>query len=202
MKEPDSYLTISKIYTSEWKDKGSRFIGKLIPVKTREEIKNQLQILKKEFPDANHHCYAYRLGYLGEEFRSTDDQEPSGTAGKPILNQLISFQLSFCLLVVIRYFGGTKLGVSGLINAYRSTAKETIEQAEIIEQRIEFNYEVIVQYENIDKIMRILKNNDVQVKSQGGDEKFRIECVIWKKNEIETTQELSKINGVKFEKLG
>lgn len=128
------------------KEKGSKFIGYAYPVKTEEEVKEKLNFLKEKYPDATHHCYAYRLGFEGENYRANDDGEPNGTAGLPIYNQLLSNDLTFCLVISIRYFGGTKLGVSGLIKAYKESAELTLQNATsktIVKKRhyqIDFSY--------------------------------------------------------------
>ncbi|HOI47993.1 MAG TPA: YigZ family protein, partial [Prolixibacteraceae bacterium] len=131
----DTYKTVSAPSEGLFKDKGSRFISYLYPVTTEEEIKEIIQQVKKAHHSARHHCYAWRLGRENIRFRANDDGEPSSTAGKPILGQLTSFELTNVLLVVVRYFGGTLLGTSGLINAYREAASEAIRNA-LVETRI------------------------------------------------------------------
>ena len=132
----DLYKTILKPAESNLRDHASKFIGYLYPVRNEEEIKNILSELKKQYYDATHHCYAYRLGTKGEIFRANDDGEPSGSAGKPILNQLLSAQVTNTLAVVVRYFGGTKLGIPGLISAYKEATKEALNAATIIEETV------------------------------------------------------------------
>ena len=133
----DTYKTIEKPSEGLFKDKGSKFISLAFPVNSEEEIKEIVQSIKKEHHSARHHCYAWRLGADQLHFRANDDGEPSSTAGKPILGQIQSFDLTNILIVVVRYFGGTLLGVSGLINAYRSAALDAINQAEIVEKLVE-----------------------------------------------------------------
>ncbi|MDP2112754.1 MAG: YigZ family protein, partial [Bacteroidota bacterium] len=128
----DTYKTIEKPSEGLFKDKGSKFISFAFPVNSEDEIKDIVQSIKKEHHSARHHCYAWRLGADHLHFRANDDGEPSSTAGKPILGQIQSFDLTNILIVVVRYFGGTLLGVSGLINAYRSAALDAINQAEIV----------------------------------------------------------------------
>jgi uncharacterized YigZ family protein len=134
--ESDTYLTISNVAEGLFKDKGSRFISFAFPVSSEKEIKPHLEKIKNEYHDARHHCFAYMLGKDRTTFRSFDDGEPSGTAGKPILGQIQSKGLTNILIVVIRYFGGTLLGTSGLINAYRTSAADAINHSQIITKTI------------------------------------------------------------------
>jgi uncharacterized YigZ family protein len=154
----NSYLTIQAIEDILYKDKASKFYGFGYPVKNEIEIKERLEYLKNLHPKATHHCYAYRLGTDKNNYRANDDGEPNGTAGKPILGQIDSFGVTNCLIVVIRYFGGTKLGVSGLIDAYKICAKQTLENTIIIEEKILNYYTLICLYENINKIYQIIQN--------------------------------------------
>ncbi len=153
-----SYYTIQPAEDILYKDKASKFIGFAYPAKDEKEIKEKLDHLRNLHPKATHHCYAYRLGLDKNNYRANDDGEPNGTAGKPILGQIDSFGITNCLIVVVRYFGGTKLGVSGLIDAYKECAKETIESSTIIELRILDYYELKCSYENINKIYQIVNN--------------------------------------------
>src|SRR6478736_3309084 len=134
----DSYLTISQTADELYKDKGSKFLAFAFPVKSESEIKKKLTSLKKEHPSASHHCYAWRLGADKAAFRANDDGEPSNTAGKPILMQIQAKDLTNVLIVVVRYFGGTLLGVGGLINAYKQAALNVLNKTTIIEQFIFF----------------------------------------------------------------
>jgi uncharacterized YigZ family protein len=135
----DTYLTIAATSLGEFKEKGSKFLAYAYFVSNESDIKEKLDLLKKEHFKATHHCYAYRLGTDGKNYRANDDGEPSGTAGRPILGQIDSFGLTNLLIVVVRYYGGTKLGTSGLINAYRESAKEALSNAEKIEKIIPKN---------------------------------------------------------------
>lgn len=148
------------------KIKGSKFIGYAFPVKTEEDVKQHLQFLQKKYPDATHHCYAYRLGYEGEKHRANDDGEPSGTAGLPIYNQLLSHQLTYTLVVSIRYFGGTKLGVSGLIKAYKTSAEETLMEAKTILLTKETQFSIQFPYTAQSTVMRILKKQKAKILKQ------------------------------------
>lgn len=162
----DTYYTIEAPAEAIFRDRGSKFIGLIYPVKTESEIKEILQNLKKEHFGANHHCYAYRLGADKQNFRANDDGEPSGSAGRPILNQIQSKDLTDVLIVVVRYFGGTLLGVPGLINAYKNAAQEAINASRILEKHIRAVYLAQLQFERTNDIMRILKDNDAKVLEQ------------------------------------
>ena len=165
----DSFLTISAPAEAIYKEKSSKFLTYAYPVHSEEEIRELLDALRKRYYDATHHCYAWRLGPHGEQFRSNDDGEPSGTAGKPILGQLLSNSLTNCLIVVIRYFGGTKLGVPGLIAAYKESAAEVIAEAEIIEQTVDTHFTIEFPYLVMNGVMRIIKEEQPNILSQDFD---------------------------------
>ncbi len=139
----DSYRTVAAPAEAACRERSSKFLSWIYPVRTEEEIRERLDALRKRYYDATHHCYAWRLGPRGEAFRANDDGEPSGTAGKPILGQLLSNDITDCLVVVVRYFGGTKLGVPGLIAAYRESGAEAIAAAEIVELTVDRTVRVI-----------------------------------------------------------
>jgi len=159
----DSFLSIEKPSEGLYKDKGSKFIALAHPVSTEEEIKEILGGIKKEHHGARHWCYAYRLGAEKKIFRANDDGEPSGTAGKPILNQLIAYDLSNVLVVVVRYFGGTLLGTSGLIVAYRSAAADSLANASIITRYLTADYRIIFDTPQTNEVMRRLKEFDARI---------------------------------------
>lgn len=161
----DSYFTIDAAAEGLFKDRGSKFLAFAFPVKTETEIKEQLQQLRKAHPSATHHCYAWRLGADKNAFRANDDGEPSNTAGKPILAQLQAKDLTDILVVVVRYFGGTLLGVNGLINAYKLAAAEVLAQAHIVEQFIYFEYKVEFDFKDTNAVMRLLKQNQAKILS-------------------------------------
>jgi uncharacterized YigZ family protein len=161
----DTYLTIAATSIGEFKEKGSKFLAYAYFVSNEIEIKEKLDLLKKEHFKATHHCYAYRLGTDGKNYRSNDDGEPSGTAGRPILGQIDSFGLTNLLIVVVRYYGGTKLGTSGLINAYRESAKEALSNAEKIEKIIESQLECSLAYIRMNDFMLFLKQHEIGVQS-------------------------------------
>lgn len=153
----DEYRTIETEATGYFKDKGSKFFSYAYPVKTEDEVKDILQQLKKEHHSARHHCYAWRMGTEEILTRANDDGEPSSTAGKPILGQLTSYNVTNILVVVVRYFGGTLLGVSGLINAYKNATIDVLEKAEIISKLIEITYELQFEYPLLNTVMQTLK---------------------------------------------
>ena len=145
------------------KEKGSKFIGFAYPVVSEEEVKSCLQKLYEEHPKATHHCYAFRVGLSGENYRANDDGEPSGSAGLPIYNQLLAHQLTNILVVVIRYYGGTKLGVSGLVKTYKETAKLTLESAKIITKELESDLKLSFKFSQQNVIFSLLNKNGAQI---------------------------------------
>jgi len=157
----DIYKTIKVAAEGVFRDRGSRFLAYAYPVTEQDEIKPILDQLRKEHHDARHHCFAYMLGSERIIFRSSDDGEPSGTGGRPILGQINSFELTNVLIVVVRYFGGTLLGVSGLINAYRSAAESAIQNSEIIECTLKEYYEIKYPYDSMNAVMKILKEEEL-----------------------------------------
>lgn len=170
----DTFKTIEKPSEGLFKDKGSRFISYAFPVNSEEEIRGIVQSIRKEHHSARHHCYAWRLGADKLNFRANDDGEPSSTAGKPILGQIQSFDLTNILIIVVRYFGGTLLGVSGLINAYRTAALDAINQAEIVEKLVEKWLLVEFDYRAMNEVMKIFKDEKLsQINPQ-----FDLKCSI------------------------
>ena len=157
MEEPHFYQTIEKQVVAEFSDRGSKFIGIAFPVTTTNDFKVALNEVKKMHPKASHHCFAYRLGMDGSEYRVADAGEPSGTAGRPILGQIDSKGLTNVLVVVVRYFGGTLLGVPGLINAYKSAASMALQLTPIVKKPILTKYELQFDYTISNDIMRIVK---------------------------------------------
>jgi len=166
MAEQDFYYTIEKEATAEFKDRGSKFIGYAIPVSSVEEFKEKLNEVKKLHPKATHHCFAYRLGLDGNVFRVSDDGEPSGSAGRPILGQIDSKELVNVLVVVVRYFGGTLLGVPGLINAYKSAAALALQTTPLVQKQVEQELVVQFDYTQLNEIMRVVKQYNGRVISQ------------------------------------
>jgi uncharacterized YigZ family protein len=174
MKASDTYKTIKATSKGIFRDKGSRFIAFASPVFSVDEVKPIIEVYRKEYHDARHHCYAYLIGHDKSIWRVNDDGEPSGTAGKPILGQINSHGLTNILIVVIRYFGGTLLGVSGLINAYRTAAAEAINNSEIIECTVREYYQIKFPYTSMNEVMKILKDENI---SQSG-QVFEMNCSI------------------------
>lgn len=168
----DIYHTINRSSKGLFKDKGSKFIALAFPVTTEEEVKQKLEEVKKQYHDARHHCYAWVLGFDRLAHRYNDDGEPSGTAGRPIFGQIQSFDLTNVLVVVVRYFGGTKLGVSGLINAYKTAAREALGAAKIIHLTVNDLYELDYDYPLMNDVMRVVKEDGLKVIGQD----FRIRC--------------------------
>lgn len=149
-----------------FKEKGSKFIGYLYPVATEGEVKLCLEQIKKKYHDARHWCYAYRLDFDGTKYRVNDDGEPSNTAGQPIYGQLLANDVTNVLLIVVRYFGGVKLGVGGLIKAYRACAEETLAEAKIEEKTIKETFVIESSYEHVDKVMRLIKTHKLEINDQ------------------------------------
>lgn len=170
----DRYLSIAEPSEGLYKDNGSRFLAFAFPIETEDEAKAHVAALKKEYFDARHHCYAYRLGHLGEPWRANDDGEPSSTAGRPILGQLLSNGLSDVLVVVVRYFGGVKLGVPGLIKAYKTATAEALAAARTIEKTATETFTVTFGYEDMNKAMKIIKDRGFAIVSQ----EFGMTCSI------------------------
>lgn len=162
----DTYLTIESPAEGLYKDKGSKFLSFVYPVSTVGEVKNILAEKRKEFYDARHVCYAYMLGFERNTFRANDDGEPSGTAGRPILGQINSAGLTDVLVVVVRYFGGILLGTSGLIQAYKTAAAEAMAQAAVVERIVEKTFEATFGYEQLNAVMRIMKDFSLTVVNQ------------------------------------
>ncbi len=160
------YFSIEPVENILYKDKGSKFIGYAYPVKDEAAIKEKLEFIRQEHPKATHHCYAYRLGLDKNNYRTNDDGEPNGTAGKPMLGQIDSIGITNTLVVVVRYFGGTKLGVSGLIDAYKETARETLAVATIITYKILDYYRIRCAYEQVQRVYHIVHQVQAQIISQ------------------------------------
>ncbi len=184
--QKDTYLTIApNPPIGEFKDKGSKFLGYAQCVSTAEEIKTFLNEIREIHPKATHHCYAWRLGQSKDQYRMQDDGEPSGTAGKPILGQIDSKKLTNIMVINVRYYGGTKLGVPGLINAYKNTTLITLDGAKVIEVTIQDYFELSYNYELMNVVMRIVKKHNAQVVKQ----KFEMTCQLYisiRKSESET----------------
>jgi len=197
----DQFQTISKPGIEEFRDRGSRFIAYAHPVEDSEAFKKILQQLKKEHPKAVHHCFGYRIGVNGDNFRASDDGEPSGTAGKPILGQIDSRQLTNTAVIVVRYFGGTLLGVPGLINAYKTATALVLQTTPILLKQVEVNYSIQFDYTLVNEVMQILKQGNCTIISQdfqlfsiirAGIPKNRLDEVLHRLNDLRNV-ELVKI---------
>jgi uncharacterized YigZ family protein len=161
--EPQYYNTIEKSGNAEFRDRGSKFIAIVYPVSSIPEFKERLAEVKKEHPKATHHCFAYRIGIDGMNFRVSDDGEPSGSAGRPILGQIDSKKVINVLVIVVRYFGGTLLGVPGLINAYKTAAALALQVTPLVQKPILVNYQLQFDYTQMNDIMRILKQTECTI---------------------------------------
>lgn len=199
--DSDNYKTITLSSRGIYKAKGSRFVSNAIPVSDQEEIKPIIDKIRREHHEARHHCYAYMIGHERLAWRVNDDGEPSGTAGRPILGQINSYGLTNVIIVVSRYFGGTLLGVSGLINAYKSAAASAIENAGIIEKTLQEYYEITFPYITMNDVMRILKEENIGQSEQS----FDLECRILLNFRISVKDKilhrLSRIEGLTFRYL-
>ena len=197
----DSYRSIASESRGLFKDNGSRFIAHAYPVETEEEVKEIVASLKKEYYDARHHVYAYRLGHLGDKFRANDDGEPSGSSGRPVLGQIDSLGLSDVLVVVVRYFGGIKLGIPGLIRAYKSSTADALANAEIVEKIAAKMYRVHFGYMSMNSVMKVFKDMGLEQKNQ----KFDMECSLdtsVRLSLIETFQErMGDVEGCHIEEI-
>ena len=165
----DTYKTIADVSEGLYTEKRSKFIAVALPVKTVEEIKEHLEVYQKKYYDARHVCYAYMLGHERKDFRANDNGEPSGTAGKPILGQINSNELTDILVIVVRYFGGIKLGTSGLIVAYKAAAAEAIASATILEKTVDDEVTVLFEYPFMNDVMRIVKEEEPEIVHQSYD---------------------------------
>ena len=183
MELKDTYKTIALSPTETlFKEKSSKFFGYAYPIQSETEVKPIIDGLRKQHPHAVHFCYAYQIGTENILYRANDDGEPSNSAGMPIYGQIQSFDVTNLLIVVVRIFGGTKLGVGGLISAYKTSAQITLEASEIIEKTIDMHYLVSFDYKNINKVMRIVKEKNIVIVSQKMEMSCEIEIIIRKKN--------------------
>lgn len=182
-----SFNTLAQKATSIIKVKGSKFIGISFPCKSQEEFKKELQIIQNEYPDARHFCYAYRLSDDGTSYKFNDDGEPTNSAGKPILGQLAHFEITYSAVVVVRYFGGTKLGIGGLIKAFKETAKEAIKANKINNLPITKSFRLSFSYAQMNQVMKIIKNLNLNIANQDLNIKSTIEikCPLNSKEKFE-----------------
>ncbi|TLX74406.1 YigZ family protein [Labilibacter sediminis] len=195
----DNYKTITKASEGIYKEKGSKFIAYAYPVYSEEEIKEYVKALRDEYYDARHHCFAWQLGTDGLRYRANDDGEPSGTAGKPILGQLKSHELTNILVVVVRYFGGTKLGVPGLIHAYKEATIDAIANATIVEKTVNDFYGVKFDYLAMNHVMKIVKEEGLALTTQQFDLSCYIEFSLRQSEVDKVVNRLSKVESAKCE---
>ncbi|NQT77225.1 MAG: YigZ family protein [Bacteroidetes bacterium] len=197
----DVYLSIDSRSEGQYKAKGSKFIAIAFPVKTEAEVKAKLQEVRKSYHDARHHCYAYRLGFDKSAYRFNDDGEPSGTAGRPIFGQIQSKDLTNILIIVVRYFGGTKLGVSGLITAYKTAAHEALEESSIRSHTVNDVYEVSFEYPLMNEVMRIVKDEQLIVTNQDFQISCKLSFKVRKKESNRLYDKFKKLHGIKIRYL-
>lgn len=180
------------------KEKGSKFIGFAFPVDDEAELKKSLEKIREEHPKATHHCYAYRLGIKGENYRANDDGEPSGSAGLPIYNQLLAHEITNVLVIVVRYYGGTKLGVSGLVKTYKESAKITLEEAEIVKKELESEIEISFDFSQQNQIFTLLSKFDGRILDFLSDEKCIITAKIKTSIKENISEQLSEMQNISF----
>ncbi len=195
----DIYKTIETPAEASIRERSSKFLAYAYPVTDAEQAREYLDALRKEYYDATHHCYAYRIGPQGEEYRANDDGEPSGTAGKPILGQMMSREVTDCLIVVVRYFGGTKLGVTGLIGAYREAAAMVLEESTIIEKTVDTIFRAGFPYINMNDVMKVVKEEQPRIISQDFDNLCVITMAIRRGRAGVLEKKLRNIEGVELE---
>ena len=198
----DTYKTIAAPAEGQFKDRGSKFIAYAYPLRDEGAVKELVAALKADHPKARHHCWAYRLTPDRSVFRINDDGEPSGTAGRPILNSLLSADVTNVLLVVVRYFGGTLLGVPGLINAYKGAAQDALRAADIIELTVNDVYRVAFAYEQLNEVMRIVKDEDLTVRKQDFDNRCTMELEIRQTQVGRVLGRLGKVEGAAVDFVG
>lgn len=180
------------------KEKGSKFIGFAFPVNTETDLKKSLEKIREEHPKATHHCYAFRLGMKGENYRANDDGEPSGSAGLPIYNQLLAHEITNILVIVVRYYGGTKLGVSGLVKAYKESAKMTLEEAEMITRELESDIEITFTFNQQNQIFTFLNKFDGRIQDFLSDEQCVIKAKIKTSQKENISEQLSEMQNISF----
>lgn len=193
----DTYQTIAAASEGIYKEKGSKFLAFAYPIFSEEEFKNHLAQLKKDYHDARHHCYAFKLGLTENEYRYSDDGEPNNSAGKPIYGQILSKNITNVGIVVVRYFGGTKLGVGGLVTAYKEAAADALQNARIIEQTVNNFYQILFDYPVMSEVMTFIKKNELNITKQLFENTCLIEFGIRKSEADTVVSELEKIEGVK-----
>ncbi|AEI48522.1 Uncharacterized protein family UPF0029, Impact, N-terminal [Runella slithyformis DSM 19594] len=195
----DSYQTIATPVEGLFRDRGSKFLAFAYPIQNEEDVKRLLLTLRELHPKANHHCFAYRLGLDRSNFRANDDGEPSGSAGKPILNTLYAHDLTNLLVVVVRYFGGTLLGVPGLINAYKAATEEALAQAQIVTKHVRDVYTLTYPYEQMNEVMKVIKMFDLTPQKQQFDNECTLQIEIRKTLLNQVLGKLEKIEALQLD---
>lgn len=201
MEDKLKFRTIDQPVTGEFRDRGSKFFSFAYPVNSPEEVKEKIQQLRKEHPKAVHHCFAFRIGTDGTQYRANDDGEPSGSAGKPILGQIDSSELTNILVVVVRYFGGSLLGVPGLINAYKTATQEAFRKATFTERWIEHLVELEFDYPNMGEVMYLLRQSEATVYQQDLQLFCIVKAGIPRKHSDAYVERLSEIRGVRVKRV-
>ncbi|MEO8110106.1 MAG: YigZ family protein [Ginsengibacter sp.] len=196
----DHYFTIETQAVAEFKDRGSKFLAYSFPLKSAEQLKKHLQALKKEHPKAVHYCFAYRIGFDGNNFRVSDDGEPAGTAGKQILGQIDSKKLTNTLVIVVRYFGGTLLGVPGLIVAYKTAASYVLQCTPVVQKAIEINYHLQFDYTMMNDVMQIMKQYNCSVHKNEMQLFCKMEAGFPKNREAEIVNSLKNLYNLELQK--
>ena len=196
MDEVTEYLTVTIKSEGLFKDKGSKFIAVACHVENLEDIKKEMESIRRDYYDARHHCYAYRFNPENEVSKSSDDGEPSGTAGKPIMNQILSYGVTNTLVVIVRYFGGTKLGVSGLIKAYKLAAVDALENNKIIKKYISSEFVLSFEYPLMNRVMRVIKEERLKILKQDFDSNCKIHIELKRNQEKMTRKKIDNIRGV------
>jgi uncharacterized YigZ family protein len=199
--QSDFYYTISKPAAAEFKDRGSKFIAYAYPVSNVEEFKERLNGLKKEHPKATHHCFAYRIGVDGNQFRVSDDGEPSGTAGRPILGQIDSKGVINTAVIVVRYFGGTLLGVPGLINAYKSATAMVLQLTPIVQQAVEEDFRLEFDYTQLNEVMVIAKQYGCRIIEQDNQLFCKIKIAIPRNRKEEVFYKFNDLRNLELIKV-
>ena len=198
----DTYNTIENaVENILFKEKNSKFIGYAYPITSENEVKIHIENLKKDHFSARHWCYAYQIGTETFRFRANDDGEPSNSAGMPIYGQIQSFDITNVLIVVVRYFGGVKLGVGGLISAYKTTAQLTLEEANIVERTIDKHFKITFDYKNMNKVMRIIKEKNIDIVNQKMELNCEIEIATRKKNAKQIVDIFSTLFEIEIEEI-
>lgn len=194
------YKTIEKpVENTLLKEKGSKFIGFAFPVNNETELKSALDKIRTEHPKATHHCYAFRMGLNGENYRANDDGEPSGSAGLPIYNQLLAHEITNVLVISVRYYGGTKLGVSGLVKAYKESAKITLEEANIITKELEIEIEIQFQFNQQNIIFTLLSKFDAKVLNFDANDNCILTASLKTTQKENISEKLSEMQHIFFE---